>query len=52
MSHTVVNMLAIPPRENNSSTTGAPELLVKPVAIAANIALMPVATDPLPPSPA
>ena len=46
ISHTVVNMLAMPPRENSSSTFGAPLLLTKPVAMAPNSASMPVATGP------
>jgi hypothetical protein len=42
----VVSRLAIPPREKRSSIGSTPELLTKPVAIAAKLALMAVATDP------
>jgi hypothetical protein len=40
--------LAIPPRENSSSIASTPELLTKPVAMAAKLALMAVATGPSP----
>ena len=48
ISHTVVSMLAMPPRENSSSIVCVPLLLTKPVAMAPNSASMPVATEPRP----
>lgn len=48
ISQTVVSRLAIPPRENRSSIGSTPELLTKPVAMAAKLALTAVATGPSP----